>query len=75
MQHQANPQPAEALVSWAVDEARAKAKRLGLSRLSPTAPTRGQRQTCTKSYPGCRTPSSRGAAHPAPSFTGTFLRL
>jgi hypothetical protein len=29
MQHQANPQLAEALVSWAVDEARAKAKRLG----------------------------------------------
>jgi hypothetical protein len=29
MQHQANPQLAEALVSSAVDEARAKAKRLG----------------------------------------------
>jgi hypothetical protein len=29
MQHQANPQLAEALVSRAIDEARAKAKRLG----------------------------------------------
>jgi hypothetical protein len=29
MQHQANPQLAETLVSWAIDEARAKAKRLG----------------------------------------------
>ena len=29
MQHQANPQRAEALVSWAIDEATAKAKRLG----------------------------------------------
>jgi hypothetical protein len=29
MQRQANPQLAEALVGWAIDEARAKAKRLG----------------------------------------------
>jgi hypothetical protein len=29
MQHQANPQLAEAPVSWAIDEGRAKAKRIG----------------------------------------------
>jgi hypothetical protein len=29
MQHQANPQLAETLASWAIDEARAKAMRLG----------------------------------------------